>query len=89
MEVGVSMSDWIYRWSWETICITIQEDGGRQRGSDSMLMLQKAVARALVSLGVAFSEEAVEPITGYRVDMLLHGGNCILEVQLAAAASVE
>ncbi len=54
-----------------------------------MLMLQKAVARALVSLGVAFSEEAVEPITGYRVDMLLHGGNCILEVQLAAAASVE
>ena len=33
-----------------------------------------------------FSEEAVEPVTGYRVDMLLHGGGdgamgrCAVEV---------
>ena len=31
------------------------------------------MARGLASLGVEFSEEAVEPLTGYRVDMLLHG----------------
>jgi hypothetical protein len=44
------------------------------------------VACALESLGVAFSEEAVEPATGYQVDMLLHGDNCILEVTAAATA---
>ena len=47
---------------------------------------QGAVARGLASLGVEFSEEAVEPVTGYRVDMLLHGGDggvagrCVMEV---------
>ena len=44
------------------------------------------MARGLASLGVEFSEEAVEPVTGYRVDMLLHGGDggaagrCAVEV---------
>jgi hypothetical protein len=47
---------------------------------------QGAVARGLASLEVEFSEEAVEPVTGYRVDMLLHGGGggatgrCAVEV---------
>ena len=36
---------------------------------------QAAVARCLASLGVVFSEEAVEPMTGYRVDMLLTCGD--------------
>jgi hypothetical protein len=49
---------------------------------------QGAVARGLASLGVEFSEEAVEPVTGYRVDMLLHGGDggatgrCAVEVRV-------
>jgi hypothetical protein len=45
------------------------------------------VARGLASLGVKFSEEAVEPVTGYRVDLLLHcfdceaaSGHCAVEV---------
>jgi hypothetical protein len=44
------------------------------------------VALGLASLGVKFSEEAVEPVTGYRVDMLLQGGGdgvtgrCAMEV---------
>jgi hypothetical protein len=44
------------------------------------------VAQRLASLGMEFSEEAVEPVTGYRVDMLLHGGDdgaagrCAVEV---------
>jgi hypothetical protein len=44
------------------------------------------VARGLASLGVEFSEEAVEPVTGYRVDMLLlcgesmSAGRCAVEV---------
>ncbi len=44
------------------------------------------MARGLAWLGVEFSEEAVEPVTGYRVDMLLHGGDggaagrCAVEV---------
>ena len=39
-----------------------------------------------MSLGMEFSEEVVEPVTGYRVDMLLHGGGdratgrCAVEV---------
>ena len=47
---------------------------------------QEAVARGLASLGVEFSEEAMEPVTGYRVDMLLQGGGdgstgrCAVEV---------
>ena len=47
------------------------------------------MARCLASLGVAFSEEAVEPVTGYRVDMLLHDGvgvemgRCVVEVDSA------
>ncbi len=46
------------------------------------------MARGLASLGVEFSEEAVEPVTGYRVDMLLHGGDgratgrCAVEVRV-------
>ncbi len=46
------------------------------------------MARGLASLGVEFSEEAVEPVTGYRVDMLLHGGDgraagrCAVEVSI-------
>ena len=50
---------------------------------------QEAVARGLTSLGVEFSEEAVEPVTGYRVDMLLHGGDwaatgrCAVEVGIS------
>jgi hypothetical protein len=49
------------------------------------------VARGLASLGVEFSEEAVEPVTGYRVDMLLHGregaatGRCVVEVGVGTA----
>ncbi len=44
------------------------------------------MARGLAALGLEFSEEAVEPVTGYRVDMLLHGGDggatgrCAVEV---------
>jgi hypothetical protein len=44
------------------------------------------VARGLASLGVKFTEEALEPVTGYRVDLLLHGGDdgtmgrCAIEV---------
>ena len=44
------------------------------------------MAQGLASLGIEFSEEAVEPVTGYRVDMLLHGcgdgatGRCAVEV---------
>ena len=44
------------------------------------------MARGLASLGVEFSEEAVEEVTGYRVDMLLHCGDdlatgrCAMEV---------
>ena len=51
-----------------------------------MQRAQAAVARGLTSLGVEFSEEAVEPVTGSRVDMMLHscGGrqmeHCALEV---------
>ena len=47
---------------------------------------QGEVSRGLASLGVEFSEEAVEAVTGYRVDMLLHGGDggaagrCAVEV---------
>ncbi len=47
---------------------------------------QREVAQGLASLGMEFSEEAVEPVTGYRVDMLLHGGGdgaagrCAVEV---------
>ena len=46
------------------------------------------MARGLASLGVEFSEEVVEPVTGYRVDMLLHGGDggvagrCAVEVSI-------
>ncbi len=49
------------------------------------------VARGLASLGVEFSEEAVEEVTGYRVDMLLHGsdglvtGRCAVEVGIDGA----
>ena len=39
------------------------------------MIAQAAVARCLASLGVVFSEEAVEPMTGYRVDMLLTCGD--------------
>ena len=58
-----------------------------------MWRAQAAVARCLASLGVAFSEEVVEPVTGYRVDMLLHDGvgdergRCVVEVDTAAAAA--
>ena len=51
------------------------------------------MARCLASLGVAFSEEVVEPVTGYRVDMLLHDGvgdargRCFVEVDTAAATA--
>ena len=44
------------------------------------------MAQGLASLGMEFSEEAVEPVTGYRVDMLLNGGGdgaagrCAVEV---------
>ena len=54
---------------------------------------QRAVARGLASLGVEFSEEAVEPVTGYRVDLLLHGGDggktglCAGEVRASASTS--
>jgi hypothetical protein len=47
---------------------------------------QKDVALGLASLGVEISEEAVEPVTGYRVDILLHVGDgeatgrCAVEV---------
>ena len=47
------------------------------------------MARGLVSLGMEFGEEAVEPVTGYRVDMLLHGGDggatnrCAVEVGIS------
>ena len=64
-------------------------DRGWQRCSESLLMLQMKVAHALASLGVEFSEEVVEPLTGYRVDILLHGSNCILEVKSAAASAAE
>ena len=53
---------------------------------------QGAVARGLASLGMEFSEEAVEPVTGYRVDMLLHGGDggatgrCAVEVGIGIGA---
>ena len=39
------------------------------------MIAQASVARCLASLGVVFSEEAVEPMTGYRVDMLLTCGD--------------
>jgi hypothetical protein len=51
-----------------------------------VLGTQGEVALGLASLGVEFSEEAVEPVTGYRVDMLLQGGDgtatgrCAVEV---------
>jgi hypothetical protein len=44
----------------------------------------------LADVGVKFSEEAVEEVTGYRVDMLLHGGDglaagrCTVEVGVDA-----
>ena len=47
---------------------------------------QGEVAQRLASLGMEFSEEALEPVTGYRVDILLHGGGdgatgrCAVEV---------
>ena len=50
---------------------------------------QGEVSRGLASLGVEFSEEAVEAVTGYRVDMLLHGGGggatgrCAVEVGMS------
>jgi hypothetical protein len=58
-------------------CVSLVRGWGRAQG---------AVARGLASLGVEFSEEEVEPVTGYRVDMLLHGGEggatgrCAVEV---------
>ena len=51
------------------------------------------MARGLASLGVEFSEEAVEPVTGYRVDMLLHGGDggatgpCAVEVGIGIVSA--
>ncbi len=57
----------------------------RDRGTGARLG-QEAVAWRLASLGLEFSEEAVEPVTGYRVDILLHGGDggatgrCAVEV---------
>ncbi len=51
-----------------------------------VLGAQGEVALGLASLGVECSEEVVEPVTGYRVDMLLHGsdgtatGRCAVEV---------
>jgi hypothetical protein len=52
--------------------------------------LQAAVARCLAGLGVPFEEEAIEPRTGYRVDMLVTAqapaggggtwGPCVVEV---------
>ena len=53
---------------------------------------QEAVARGLASLGLKFSEEALEPVTGYRVDMMLHGGEsgmtgrCAVEVGIGIVA---
>ena len=55
-----------------------------------VLCTQGAVARALASLGLEFSEEVVEPVTGYRVDImiLLHCGDgratgrCAMEVDM-------
>ena len=59
------------------------QDGVLRRGWGCT---QGAVSRGLAELGVEFSEEAVEPVTGYRVDLLLHGGGdwatgrCAVEV---------
>ncbi len=51
------------------------------------LPLQAAVAQGLRSIGLEFSEEVLEPVTGYRVDMMLHGSGadrgCALEVATA------
>ena len=49
--------------------------GGMGVGWWGGMIAQAAVARCLASLGVVFSEEAVEPMTGYRVDMLLTCGD--------------
>ena len=44
------------------------------------------MALGLASLGVEFIEEVMEPVTGYRLDMLLQGGDgtatgrCAVEV---------
>ena len=52
------------------------------------------MAQGLASLGIEFSEEAVEPVTGYRVDMLLHGGGdgatgrCAVEVGIDIIVAV-
>jgi hypothetical protein len=42
-----------------------------------------AVSRGLASIGVEFSEEAVGPVTGYRVDLLLRGGEGTAMVRCA------
>ena len=46
------------------------------------------MARGLASLGLEFSAEAVEPVTGYRVDMLLHGGDCGAAGRCAVEVSI-
>ena len=65
---------------------------GGFRGGSIRGCTQGAVARGLASLGVEFSEEAVEPVTGYRVDMLLlrggdggAAGRCAVEVRASAS----
>ena len=47
------------------------------------------MARGLASLGVEFSEEAVEELTGYRVDMLLHGGDGLAAGRCAVEVGVD
>ena len=47
------------------------------------------MARGLASLGVEFSEEAVEEVTGYRVDMLLHGGDGLATGRCAVEVGVD
>jgi hypothetical protein len=47
------------------------------------------VARGLASLGVEFSEEAVEVVTGHRVDMLLHGGDGLATGRCAVEVGVD
>ena len=55
-------------------------------GTGARLGTQGKVALGLASLGLEFSEEVAEPVTGYRVDMLLHcsgdgaTGRCAVEV---------
>ena len=71
----------------------LQRVTGLRVGYVCVWRAQAAVARCLASLGVAFSEEVVEPVTGYRVDMLLHDGvgdergRCVVEVDTAAATA--